>query len=159
MVLFWIATMLVASTCFGADIHYCKGEVQSFALFGKAKPCKMHKKGSSTKTSCETRQVESQTSKCCMARKELAKKSSQHHPVLKNAKCCFNDQVAFKTDSEASHSGVQIPDLSQLDLQFSVVASEPSYFRNVEQLYIARSGPPDQLQFPDFQIFYQVFLI
>lgn len=148
LVLFWAAILMVSSTCFGADIHYCKGEAQSFSVFSVAKPCKMHKK-----------KAEKKVSKCCMGKKAVEQKPSRGFPVLKNGKCCYNDQVSFKTDGEQQQSSLKAngiaplkaPQIYNQNGSFSWVSNEP----NVH----AYRGPPDPYFISDFQIFFQVFLI
>ena len=152
LVFFWVSTILLASTCFGADVHYCKGEVQTFAVYEVAKPCKMHKKQSS--------QLEQKKlSPCCMARKKAEEKALEGQPVIKKGKCCYNDQVAFKTDGEQQHSNVEI---SKVDLKKSnyfvhdYIALSSDNFTHTNQPF---RGPPDVIFRHDYQIFFQVFRI
>ena len=148
LVLFWASILLVASTCIGADVHYCKGDVQSFAVFEVAKPCKM----------AEQKPVK-ELPPCCKARKEAAQKAWEGKPVFKQGKCCYNDQVAFKSDGEQHTPNISI-DFPQLP-QVAVLNNTQSeiVWSNYTQQKIQFRGPPDVVFQWDFQIFFQVFQI
>jgi hypothetical protein len=149
VIAFWILNIVVSTTCFGADIHFCQGEVQSYAIFDTAKPCEMAQK----------KAVEAKPSSCCMARKVQEKQPKKGFPTLKNGKCCYNDQVAFKSDGDqggqSSISGVQQHEkevaahITILPRINRVPPSKTELFR----------GPPEHSTHPNFQVLYQVFRI
>lgn len=149
LVLFWTATLLVSTTCFGADVHFCEGEVQSFALFDTAKPCNMHTK----------KAVKKEVPTCCMARKTQPKQLKKGFPIVENGKCCYNDQVAFKTDGEQGGqslvSGVQ----QHVKLAtFSVRILPRIHIVTPNKTKLFR-GPPEHPTPSNFQVLYQVFRI
>lgn len=148
LVLFWAAILMVSSTCFGADIHYCKGEAQSFSVFSVAKPCKMHKK-----------KAEKTVPKCCMAKKVVEQKPTRGFPILKNGKCCYNDQVSFQTDGEQQQSSIKASSITPLKVPqvYSLDVASIGAFN--ERDVHAYRGPPDPYFITDFQIFFQVFRI
>jgi len=65
--------LLLSSTGFSIDLHYCQGDIKSFSLFGTAKSCHaMAKKShcSKNKMTCqmtmsETEQADDAQRKCC----------------------------------------------------------------------------------------------
>lgn len=152
IVFFWASTILVASTCFGADVHYCEGEVQTFSVYEVAKPCKMHEKKS---TSLE----EEKLPPCCQARKKAQEKALEGQPVIKNGKCCYNNQVAFKTDGEQTQSNVEIQKVELKKSSYIVgeyIASGSDSFTISNPPF---RGPPDVTFRRNYQTFFQVFLI
>jgi len=152
IIFFWVTTIMVASTCFGADVHYCEGEVQTFSVYDVAKPCNMHKKKS-------LQAEEKKLPPCCLARKKAKEQALEGKPVFKNGNCCYNHQVVFKSDGERQGSNLE---LSNIDLE------KTSYF-NGEDLASSWSiftisntpfrGPPDVILRHNYQIFFQVFRI
>ncbi|MDB3907593.1 hypothetical protein N9355_08985 [Crocinitomicaceae bacterium] len=152
LVFFWVTTILVASTCFGADLHYCEGEVQTFSVYDVAKPCNMHKKKS-------TQAEEKKLPPCCQARKIAQEKALEGKPVFKKGKCCYNDQVVFKTDSEQQTSSI---DLQKVDLE-KVLAFNGEYLASSWNNFAISNppfrGPPDVILRHNYQIFFQVFRI
>lgn len=148
LVLFWAAILLVSSTCFGADVHYCKGEVQSFAVFDTAKPCKMHKK-----------KVEKKVRKCCMAQKKVQQEPRIGFPVLKNGKCCYNDQVSFQTDAESSQSSVDELASDQVEINYFATAHPSNVWGQVATTTPPFRGPPDRQITINYQVFFQVFRV
>lgn len=148
LIMFWVATLLVASTCFGADIHYCQGEAQTFGVYTTAKPCKMHKK-----------KAEKKVRKCCMARKAVEQKPRHGFPILKNGKCCYNEQISFKTDGEQQQSNVEINNNVTLKApQFEGVYIVSNSLKNDQKVATYR-GPPDPHLVSNYQVFFQVFRI
>ncbi|MCR9171081.1 MAG: hypothetical protein NXI10_01200 [bacterium] len=152
IVFFWVTTILVASTCFGADVHYCKGEAQSFNIYDVAKPCNMHKK--------KLVEVEDDNlPPCCKAKKKAEVKPQEGVPVAKNGKCCYNDQVGFKTDLEQHHA---TPDLASLELNKSAAILQQNQtlaWSQEEIVNMSFRGPPDPDIRRNYQTFFQVFLI
>ncbi len=148
MVLFWVSTILVASTCFGADVHYCKGEVKTFGIYEAAKPCKMH----------DQKPVE-EAHACCKARTTVEQQPQKGFPVAKNGKCCHNDQVAFKTEKESQESNVefQLVQLEKVDQFFSEYSTYN--WNNFSITNPPFRGPPDDLKRRNLQVFFQVFRI
>lgn len=148
LVLFWASILLVSSTCIGADVHYCKGDAQSFNIYDVAKPCKMAKK-----------EPVKELSPCCKARKEAAQKVWEGKPVFKQGKCCYNNQVAFKSDGEQQTSGISLASPQPLwaaNLTIPYSASEWIIYTTNTNSF---RGPPDVIFRTDFQIFFQVFQI
>lgn len=152
LIFFWVTTIMVASTCFGADVHYCQNEVQSFNVFDVAKPCNMHKK----------KPVEIAKKKlppCCQAKKKAEKKPPAGTPVIKNASCCYNDQVAFKTDGEQHVSTVDIENVDIQQIHFFNAEDQASSWDHFSITNPPFRGPPDVILRRNYQILFQVFLI
>lgn len=145
---FWASTILVASTCFGADLHYCKGEVQSFSLLDTAEPCDMH-----------TTQKQEKVSKCCMSKEIVQKTPSKGHPIVKNGKCCYNDQIAFKLDGDHQQTHFKKQAFHGLDTAPFVVKTNPFWTKSNVDFIPSFRDPPDRIIIPDFQVFFQVFRI
>lgn len=140
--------VLVSTTCFGADIHYCDDEAQSFSLYSKAEPCSKHKTIKPKKLS-----------KCCMARKAKQAKALKSKLVFKKKKCCHNEQVAFKSDlnQDSNSTHVSLSKVSNLNAVFFQTKSVFNWFPS--DLNITFRGPPEIHFRPNFQILYQVFII
>jgi hypothetical protein len=152
IVFFWASTILVASTCFGADIHYCKGEVQSFSIYDVAKPCDMHKKQAAQKP-------EKELPPCCKARKIAKEKALEGKPVIKNGKCCYNDQVAFKTDGDTQQAIVNVKALQLEKSDHFLGEYLASSWNDFAITNPPFRGPPEAIYRHNLHIFFQVFLI
>lgn len=140
--------VLVSSTCFGADVHYCEDDIKSFALFDVADPCSNMKEVKPEKLS-----------KCCMARKKKEEQALTGKPVFKKKKCCHNEQVAFKADQQLDHSPVFFAPISVAALDVPVIA--PVFVFGIERKVESASlkAPPISRYGDNFQAFYQVFRI
>lgn len=148
LIVFWATILLVSSTCFGADIHYCKGEAQTFGIFETAKPCKMHKK-----------KAEKKMHKCCMAKKKAAIPVKEGTPVMKNGKCCYNEQVSFKTDVEQNANGALLHLKTDVqDTPFWETRVSINWITDRNNVNTFR-GPPDPHLVTNYQVFFQVFRI
>jgi len=82
--------MLMASSGFSVNFHYCEGEIVNWSVLNDADPCD-HKK--EVKSCCE---------------KETAKKC--HRPseeMLEKSDCCSSDQATMELVSEFNIQGVQ----------------------------------------------------
>ncbi|XOV66109.1 MAG: hypothetical protein ACFHU9_10780 [Fluviicola sp.] len=152
IVFYWATTTLVASTCFGADVHYCEGKVQTFAVFDVAKPCKMHQKQT-------VKVAEKELPPCCKARKKAEKKAKEGVPVFKKGKCCHNDQVAFKTDGQIQKSSVDLPSVELKTPAFVPSQNEIVFTSALQNTNTPFRGPPDPDLRHNYQIFFQVFRI
>lgn len=105
-VLAWM--VLVSSTSYTIDFHYCQGQLKSFSLFGKAKNC--HEMADKM-TSCQhhKKQVEEVPMTCS---------SSDNN-------CCNNKTVNFESDFDLQ---IVNPDYLNLESLSFVVACEHSSF-------------------------------
>ena len=142
----------MASTCFGADVHYCDGEVQTFAVYDVAKPCKMHEKQS-------FQTDDKNLPPCCLARKKAEEKALEGQLVIKKGKCCYNQQVSFKSDGERQQSNI---DLQKVHLEKSYHLTGDSIASNWNNVTVTNPpfrGPPDVVLRHNYQIFFQVFRI
>ncbi len=133
--------MLLSSTGFSMDLHYCQDNLKGISLIGKAKSCHdrqaappCHK----TKKTCHHTKAKSQTEK---------------------DNCCHNETVVIeKTDLDAT--ATQIATVQDIQLDF-VAAFVAVYILNYNvqadyQPYVQYKPPlPDR----DVQVLYQTFLI
>lgn len=140
--------VLFSTTCFGADIHYCEGEIESFSLYSQAEPCGKHKTIKPKKVS-----------KCCIARKAKQAKALKSKLVFKKKKCCHNEQVAFKSDLNQDSGSIDVSTLNSIHLNAVLFGAKTvqSWVSDIK-VYSFR-GPPESHFRPNFQILYQVFII
>ena len=95
--------MLLTAVSFAVDMHYCKGELKSVSLFGKAKTC--HEKA-----------VE-QNKPTCPHHQKMAQ-SSDDDKVTKND-CCENKTTIIQADDDRAKSDLVAPTFQQLQ-QFAI---------------------------------------
>jgi len=134
--------IMLSSTGFSMDVHYCQDQLKSVSLFGKAKSC--HEKQSTL--ACH------QTKKSCHQEEDGISKADKDN-------CCHNEAVVIeKSDLDAT--ATQIATLQDIHLDF-VAALIAVYVFNYDvqvdyQSYVQYKPPlPDR----DVQILYQTFLI
>ena len=134
--------MMLSSTGFSMDIHYCQDQLKGISLFGKAKSC--HEKQETPP--CH------QTKKSCHHKEDGISKADKDN-------CCHNEAVVIeKSDLDAT--ATQIATLQDIHLDF-VAALIAVYVFNYDvqvdyQSYVQYKPPlPDR----DVQILYQTFLI
>jgi len=72
--------MLITSVSYAVDMHYCKGELKSYSLWGKAKSCH-----------------DSSQQKKCPHHKHIAKKSD-HKSLEKKNDCCENKTIVLHVE-------------------------------------------------------------
>lgn len=136
------ALMLLSSTGFSMDIHFCQDNIAGINLFGKAKSC--HEKQSTP--ACH------QTKKSCHQEEDGISEADKDN-------CCHNEAIVIeKSDLDAT--ATQIATLQDIHLDF-VAALIAVYVFNYDvqvdyQSYVQYKPPlPDR----DVQILYQTFLI
>jgi len=134
--------MLLSSTGFSMDVHYCQDQVKGISLFGTAKSC--HDKQETPP--CH------QTKKTCHHKEDGISKTD-------NDNCCHNETVIIeKSDLDATNT--QIATFQDIQLEF-VAAFITVYILNydVQTDYhrYAQYKPP--LPDRDVQVLYQTFLI
>lgn len=136
--------VLISSTCFGADMHYCKSDLQSVAFFDTAKPCK--------------KMQSEELSPCCKARKMRIQEALKGKTVFKKAKCCHNKSIAYKYDQNAnSEIKISVTQLQKINV-FELISPIEVYAGFQKQINSFRE-PPEVLIDRDLQVFYQVFRI
>lgn len=134
--------MMLSSTGFSMDVHYCQGQIKSISFFGKAKSC--HEK--------------QETSPC-----HQTKKSCHHNEdgVSKTEKdnCCHNETVVIeKSDLDATATQIATVQDIQLDFIAAFIAVYVfNYSVQTDYRPYAQYKPP--LPDRDVQVLYQTFLI
>lgn len=134
--------MLLSSTGFSMDMHFCQDQLKGISLIGKAKSC--HDEPSNT--SCH------KTKKTCHPANDNLSQTEKDN-------CCRNETVVFdKTGLDATST--QITTLQDVQLDF-VAAFVAVYIQSYNvhadfQPYAQYKSPlPDR----DIQVLYQTFLI
>jgi hypothetical protein len=145
---FLAVLMFTTTTCFAVDVHFCKDEVQSIALFAKAKPC-------------ENMQPENDDDlpDCCKKKLEERKREMRDIAHFSKKPCCHNETVAQKSDvNQEVVSGFMV--LSQLD-QFTLSNFKYEFviFDICQESNVLFRGPPDPDVIPDITIEQQVLII
>lgn len=140
--IFMALLMLLNSTGFALDMHYCQGNLKSISFFGEAKSC--HEIQS--RPSCHS------TSKACHHDKEMLDQEEEDA-------CCHNEKV-FIENSELEAIPAQVTINTEMQSDFVVAYVAAHLFQGVlETDYqdFEKYKPP----FPDrdIQILYQTFLI
>lgn len=134
--------MMLSSTGFSMDVHFCQGQIQGISLFGKAKSC--HEKQETPP--CH------QTKKSCHHKEDGISKTDKDN-------CCHNETVVIeKSDLDATTT--QLTTVKDIPLDF-VAAYIAVYVFNysvqADFLPYAQYKPP--LPDRDVQVLYQTFLI
>ena len=136
--------LLVSSTGYSIDLHFCQGQFQTFNLYGKAKKCHDNKKVSPCHAS---------TKPVCQPSEDLLSAAGE------NSGCCRNQQVEI----EASVRDVISTELISLpDIDFSPITvlisadQDPSESFNYRVSYPVYKPPNPER---DIQILYQTLLI
>lgn len=134
--------MLLSSTGFSMDLHYCQDQLKGISLIGKAKSC--HDK---------------QATPPCHKTKKTCHHSNDKLSQTEKDNCCHNETVVIeKTDLDAT--ATQIATVQDIQLEF-VAAFVAVYVLNIYaqadfQPYAQYKPPlPDR----DIQVLYQTFLI
>jgi len=96
--------VLVSSTGFSIDVHYCQGQLKSFSLLGKAKSCHQEVK----KQHCKKHKKSCQSALSNQEKLSSCKKN-----------CCSNK--TFKVESNDEAKKLQSLKLSQKQVQFITV--------------------------------------
>lgn len=134
--------MLLSSTGFSMDLHYCQDQLKGISLIGKAKSC--HDK---------------QATPPCHKTKKTCHHINDNLNQTEKDNCCHNETVVIeKTDLDAT--ATQIATVQDIQLEF-VAAFVAVYVLNIDaqadfQPYAQYKPPlPDR----DIQVLYQTFLI
>lgn len=137
--------MLLPYTGFSIDLHYCKGELKSFSLVGKAKSCHAKK---IIKSHC----VLSKKS-CPMARFQKAKKG------LHKKGCCSNKSIKLKSNTyPKKHKTLE---LNPVQLQFITAFTQVFIFKitGLSKAKIPHIAYEPPLLYKDIPVLAQSFLI
>lgn len=90
--------MLITSTTFAVDMHYCKGKLKSVSLLGKAKTCH-EKAGKEGKSICPYHQ-------------KIAQDTDSNKITKKD--CCENKTTVVKSDHDRTKVDLPVPTIQQL---------------------------------------------
>ncbi len=134
--------MLLSSTGFSMDVHYCQDQIKSISLFGKAK-------------SCHEKQV---TPPCHQAKKICHHKEDGLNEGDKD-NCCHNEAVVIeKSDLDATTT--QVATVQDLQLEFVATFIAVYVFNySVQTDYQPYKQYKPPLPGRDIQVLYQTFLI
>ena len=134
--------MMLSSTGFSMDIHYCQDQLKGISLIGKAK-------------SCHDRQATPpchKTKKTCHHNEESLSQAEKDN-------CCHNETVVIeKTDLDATATQMATVQDIQIDFVAAFVAVYVfNYSVQADYQQYAQYKPP--LPDRDVQVLYQTFLI
>jgi hypothetical protein len=134
--------MMLSSTGFSMDIHYCQDQLKSVSLLGKAKSC--HEK--------------QETPPCHKMKKSCHHKEDNVSKADKD-NCCHNETVVIeKSDLDATPTQLSTVQDIQLDFVAAFVAVYVfNYSVQADFQPYAQYKPP--LPDRDVQVLYQTFLI
>lgn len=134
--------MLLSSTGFSLDVHYCQGHLKSISLFGKAK-------------SCHEKQV---TPQCYDTKNSCHPEDNGANNVDKE-KCCNNETLVIEK-SELVTTLAQLDTVQEIQKDFDV-AFKVVYVFNYSAQTNFQASQPYKPPFPDRdrQKLYQTFLI
>ena len=135
--------MLLSSTGFSMDLHYCQDQLKSISLFGKAKSC--HEKQA--------------TSPCHQAKKSCRHQENDGVNKAEKDNCCHNETVVIeKSDLDATPTQLATVQDIQLDFVAAFIAVYVfNYIVRADFQPFAQYKPP--LPDRDIQVLYQTFLI
>ena len=140
--------VFATSSCFAIDIHICKGEVQSTAIFSKATPCDQ----------MDEMQKE-EVRECCKKIRDARIAESSSKQLIKKKQCCFNHSIEFKLDQnqDAQSSFIVLDSFSEIVLFKEELASSINAFNLIRDELLR--GPPDPNTRRSSQSFFQVYII
>jgi len=98
--------MLITSTGFSIDLHFCRGEIENIGLYDAAAPCEM-------KQQLQTKTSETKKMSCC--EKEALEKAKAKHTTVSEKTCCHNHRITVEGNFEVDQQedrGIHIDDLS-----------------------------------------------
>ncbi len=134
--------LLLSSTGFSIDVHYCQDQLMGISFMGKAKSCHDH----------------DSTSLCHHAKKTCHDKIDKEDNSEKD-KCCHNESIVIKkSETDATSPLLASTEAIHLDFVTAFVAvyffnyKLDTYFQTFEQY---KPPLPDR----DFLLLYQFFLI
>jgi len=134
--------MLLSSTGFSMDMHYCQDNLQGISFLGNTGSC-LSKKSTS----------------CCPKSKKTCHDNSNELDNIDEDNCCHNESIVInKSDFDATSP--QIATGQDIKIEFVDAFVTVYVFNNIlkadSQKYIKYKPPlPDR----DVQVLYQVFLI
>lgn len=96
LAIFMAFLMLLTSAGIAVDMHYCKGELKSFSVLGKAKSCHQV---AQAKQSCSQHSHHQQTP--AIAKKTCTKE-------LEQKGCCSNKTVVLQVDQDQEFNSISI---------------------------------------------------
>jgi len=134
--------LLLTTTGFSMDVHYCQDQLSGVSLLGDAKSCNSKEAKSTCRKGGQTSNNESDKADC-------SDKSN----------CCQNKKLVIdQSDLEATSPQLAITEESQLEFVAAFVAV---YVLNYNQKSPVQTSVPYKPPFPDrdVQVFYQSFLI
>ena len=141
--------MLIASTGFSMDIHYCQDQIRGISFFGKAKSC--HEKQKTPPChKTKTRLTDGQ--EFCHHKEDGVSKAEKDN-------CCHNETIVIeKSDLDATLT--YLTTVHDIQLDFVAAFISVYVFNNsvlaVYQPYALYKPPlPDR----DIQVLYQTFLL
>ena len=134
--------MMLSSTGFSMDIHYCQDQLKSVSLLGKAKSC----------------HAKQETPPCHKMKKSCHHKEDNVSKADKD-NCCHNETVVIeKSDLDATPTQLSTVQDIQLDFVAAFVAVYVfNYSVQADFQPYAQYKPP--LPDRDVQVLYQTFLI
>ena len=134
--------MLLSSTGFSMDAHYCQGQLKGVSFLGKAKSCH----DIQATPSCH------KTKKTCQHKEENLSQEEKDN-------CCSNESIVVeKSDVDATSPQIASASDIQLDFVAAFVAVYVFNYHveaNVQPFFQYKPPIPDR----DIQILYQTFLI
>jgi hypothetical protein len=138
--------MLFSTIGFSMDIHYCGGEINNVAFFGKAKKCDMMKKSN-----------QAEFHPCHQNIEKKCRSNSSNNSFSKNS-CCDNQSYVLQSLENGKTSNTY--ELASVDLTYVTVFILSNFILFEEEInsveYIYYSPP---LISQDVNVLHQVFLI
>ncbi len=133
--------LLLSSTGFSMDAHYCQGELKNISLFGKAKGC----------YDGEIVETINETKKSC----------KNQHGEIKRADCCQNESLVIESiDTDTTNPRLANIQESQFELTTAILAVFVLNYWSKSDIQPPLSHkPPIPLDVRDIQVLYQTFLI
>ena len=147
-----IPVILFSSFGFTINLHYCKGEFKSYALFVEAEACEMadlSKEVDESLPPCHRKKLKKQQDK--------NSQSENSHDVIKG-NCCHNETLIFEANQEIEENVIEI---TSVDIQLTVIACVLCGYSFFDQNF----PPPGYMDYDppwirrDFSVLYQTFLI
>ncbi len=130
LAVFMAMVVLMSTTSFAVNVHYCGNKLVDWGVFTHAKSCAMKAMESSTSAGCA-----------------ISKKS-----------CCSDDQITVEGQDELKTTKQEL-NLDEQLLIVAFAHSYLSVFGEEPVRVINMDGYPPPLPVQDFQILYQQFLI
>lgn len=149
--LFMALLILVSSTGFSIDLHFCQGQLKSFSLWGDAKPCH------GMEVPVAVCSLKKNTKKSCCQSKAIQQINKDIVDCEKD--CCSNQKIEISADLDADKIKTTILSYTSLSFVVAYVQAFAPSLPDVFKSFVPHQNYRSPLLFKDLAILIQQFLL